>query len=102
MPTIHHVTVQLDPPKDDFPGRVTEGYYVIDPFDDGSGGVLVMTHNDGKPVDPVEFRHILEPSDNPTAIAMMMTRKVRRHLLGLSETQEKFARKIEYPKMGAA
>ena len=96
MPNIHRVTVQLEPPKDDFPGRVTEGYYIVD------DGVLVMTHNDGKPVDPVEFRHILEPSDNPTAIAMMMTRKVRRHLLGQSEKEEKFARKIEYPKMGAA
>ena len=95
MSTIRRVTVQLDPPKGDFPGRVTEGYYVID------DGVLVMTHNDGKPVDSVEFRHILEPSDNPTAIAMMMTRKVRRYLKGQSEVQEKFARKIEYPKMGA-
>ncbi len=94
MPTIHRVTVQLDPPKDDFPGRVTEGYYIVD------DGVLVMTHNDGKPVDPVEFRHILEPSDNPPAIAMMMTRKVRRHLLGLSPVQEKFSKRIEYPKMG--
>ncbi len=94
MPTIHRVTVQLDPPKDDFPGRVTEGYYIVD------DGLLIMTHGDGKPVDPVEFRHILEPSDNPTAIAMMMTRKVRRHLLGLSPVQEKFSKRIEYPKMG--
>ena len=102
MPTIHRVTVQLDPPKDDFPGRVTEGYYIVDPFDDGSGGVLVMTHPDGRPVDPVEFRHKIVAGDNVKAIAMMMTRKVRRHLLGLSPVQEKFARKIEYPKMGAA
>ena len=95
MSDIHRVTVHLEAPKGDYPGRVTEGYYIVD------DGVLVMTHNDGKPVDPVEFRHILEPHDNPTTIAMMMTRKVRRFLSGQSETQEKFARKIAYPKMGA-
>lgn len=96
MPDIHRVTVQLDPPTETSPGKVTEGYYVVD------DGTLVMTHADGKPVDPVQFRHTLQPGDSAEAIAKMLTRKVRRHLLGLSPTQEKFAKRIDYPKAGVA
>lgn len=95
-PKVHRVVVQLSPPTDDHPGQITEGYYIVD------DGVLVMVHADGKPVDDELFRHRLGTGDNARAIAKALTRKVRRHLLGLSPVQEKFARRIEYGKAGIA
>lgn len=102
--TVHRVIVQIRRPSEFDRGQVTEGFYVIE------GDTLMMTApdggpimgSDGLPVDPDQFRHVLKPGDEPGAIAGMLTKKVRRHILGISETQESFGRSLIYEKSGIA
>lgn len=99
--TVHHVTVQLRKPVGDDLGQVTEGFYVV------QDGVLSLTDDDGDPLMgkngvPVVKRHVLKPGDNAEAIARVLTKKARREILGLTETQESFGRKLGYQPNGVA
>lgn len=87
--TINRVIIQLRRPSGDDPGQISEGYYTVE------HGVLVMTHADGRPVND-EFRHTLKAGDEPAAIAGMLTRRVRRFMLGISEAEEAFNRPLRY------
>lgn len=103
MPHVHRITVQLDPPKDDFPGQVTEGFYVVD------GNMLTMVDGiTGAPMkrdDGSIFERRLDPGATQraiTGVAAALTREVRRVKLGLTPTEDKFARRLAYPKSGVA
>ncbi len=94
--TVHRVVVQLQAPTAADPlGTVTEGFYTLD------GKKLQMTYADGRPVEgfPVET---ISPGCDPAAVARVLTKKVRRQVLGLSETAEAFARKLDYLPAGQA
>jgi hypothetical protein len=94
--TVHRVIIQIRRPSGDDPGQVSEGYYVV------HDGVLTMTHEDGQPVSPDQFRHTLKAGDDPAAIAGMLTRRVRRFMLGITETEEAFNRPLGYGNLGIA
>ena len=94
--TVHRVIVQIRAPSPLDPGQVSEGFYVVE------GGVLIMTRPDGSPVDPDRFRHVLKDGDSPAAIARVLTKLVRRDLLGLSADEEAFNQPLHYPRPGVA
>lgn len=94
--TVHRVIIQIRRPTTTDPGQVSEGFYVI------QDGVLIMTHGDGEPVSPDQFRHTLKEGDNAAAIAGILTRKARRYLLGTTEEEEAFARPLAYQSNGIA
>ena len=96
MMEVHRVTIQLRRPTVGDPGQISEGFYTV------SDGILTMTNPAGEPVDPDQFRHTLKPGDDPAAIAGILTRKVRRHVLGITETEESFGRRLNYGPSGIA
>lgn len=94
--TVHRAIVQIRRPSPGDPGQVSEGYYVIE------GNTLVMTHPDGEPISADQFRHQLNPGDDARAIAGVLTKLVRRQLLGISGEQEAFGRRLSYADQGIA
>jgi hypothetical protein len=92
--TVHRVIIFIRQPSPGDPGQVSDGYYVL------NAGELVMTHSDGEPVSPDQFRHTLKPGDDPAAIAGVLTRRCRRFLLGISEAEEAFNRPLGYSNAG--
>lgn len=95
MTEIKGVSVQLQRPTGpDDVGRITEGFYTV------SGNVLTMTYADGSPVEGFTFT--LKPDDDAESIARVLTRKVRRQVLGLTEEGEAFNRQISYANTGIA
>lgn len=97
MSEVRQVIAQISDPDETSPGQVTFGHYIL------ADGLLVMTDANGTPVKRAAgemFSHALGASDDVPAIARRMTREVRRHMLGLTEVQEKFNRRIEYDTAG--
>lgn len=94
--TVHRVVIQLRKPSGSDPGQVSDGFYTI------TDGVLTMTRPDGEPVDPEQFRHTLKPGDDANAIAGMLTHRVRKILLGITDEQAAFGRRLDYPSSGVA
>lgn len=92
--TVHRVIIQIRRPSPGDPGQVSDGYYAV------ADGVLVMTNPAGEPIDPDQFRHKLKPGDNPAAIAGILTRKIRRLILGITKEQEAFGRPLAYSDSG--
>lgn len=88
---IHRVVCQIRSASEGDLGQVSDGYYIIE------HDTLIMTKPDGMPIDPVLYRHKLRDSDDHNAIARVLTKQVRRALLGLTETQEAFQRPLRYP-----
>ena len=94
MSEVHHVQAQVRPPSGDDVGQVTDGYYIIE------NNTLIMTYSDGAPIHAELFRQELRPGQDSRAIAGLLTRKVRLSLLGKTEAQENFNRRIEYGHAG--
>lgn len=94
--TVHRVTIQIRRPSGNDPGQISEGYYIV------KENTLIMTHSDGEPVDETLFRRELRPNDNPAALAGVLTREVRRHMLGISKDEESFGRVLPYANQGVA
>lgn len=96
--TVHRVFVQIrkpDSPGDQ--GQVSEGFYIVE------GTTLVMTRGDGTPVDDRQYRHELREGDNPDAIAQVLTRKIRRQKLGITDdSPDGFNRPLRYGTQGIA
>ena len=65
---VKRVVIQTRAPRGSDPGRVAEGFYVVD-------NAVVMTDQDGKPVGE---KYHLGPKDDPRLIACMLTRRRRR------------------------
>lgn len=93
---VQRVIIQIRRPTPGDVGQVSEGYYVVE------SGVLIMTHEDGEPVSPDQFRHTLKPGDDPAAIAGVLTRDVRRYMLGITKAEEAFNRPLRYSDSGIA
>lgn len=93
---VERVIIQIRRPSGDDPGQVSEGYYIV------NEGMLIMTHSDGEPVDDTMFRRKLRPDDNPAALAGVLTREVRRHMLGITKDEENFNRPLGYSNSGIA
>ena len=84
MNDVHKVTIQVRAPKGNFPGEVAEGWYVI------VDGCLVMTDQDGKPVD--SEKHYLKAGEDARLKACRLVRQCPRGPRG-------FRDKIIYPKL---
>lgn len=102
MTTVHRVIAQIRRPVGTDPGQVSDGFYTV------TDGVLTLTAPDGSPLIKKDgtalspHRHVLKPGDDAQAIAITLTRKARRELLGLSEEQEAFGRRLNYGPLGVA
>jgi hypothetical protein len=94
--TIHRVIIFISHPSAGDPGQASEGYYVIE------DGELIMTHSDGEPVSPDQFRHRLKAGDDANAIAGILTVQVRRLMLGITKADEAFGRPLNYGNSGIA
>lgn len=94
MGDVHRVIIFLRHPSGSDPGQASTGYYTID------GDQLVMTHPDGEPVSPDQFRHKLKAGDDPNAIAGILTRQVRNFMRGISSAEEAFGRPLNYSDAG--
>jgi hypothetical protein len=95
MPDVQKVTIQIEGPSKFSPGRVSFGYYVV------KDGVVTMTDSAGKPVHGRRgelYNHKLEPVEDARAIAVMLTRELRRNLRGDSD----MSRELVYPNCGLA
>lgn len=98
---VERVTVQLRRPVGTDPGEVAEGFYTI------RDGVLTMVNKLGGPLvdkndQPVGKPCKLGPNDSADAIARVLTKQIRRQILGMTATEESFSRKLRYPDGGIA
>lgn len=94
MSEVKTIVVQMRRPSPGDEGQVTAGHYIVE------GNTLIMTLADGTPVEG--FRYELRAGDDAEKLAAQMTTKVRRQLLGISETEEAFARVLRYNDAGVA
>lgn len=92
---VERVTIQIRRPTYNDPGQISEGFYTFD------GTTLTMTKPDGTPIGE-QFTLKLKPGDNPAAIAGILTRRVRRSMLGTSADEEAFGRPLNYDNPGIA
>jgi hypothetical protein len=77
--TIKRVTIQLKPPSGSFPGRTTEGRYIV------NNGVMALVDLEGKLVTDAEgntYQHTLRPTDHARSIAGALTRQFHGKLKG--------------------
>lgn len=56
------------------PTRFTTGHYRVE------GDTLIMTHDDGTPVDP-PVSCVLKPTDSPKSIAAVLTKEIRSRMV---------------------
>jgi hypothetical protein len=84
MAQIETVTIQLQRPRGDFPGKVATQSYVVE-----DGTVLLV--ESGSPIDRVRYGRKLKPGEDARAVACVLTRQ--RH--GGKSTS--FNRRIHYP-----
>jgi hypothetical protein len=84
MNEVHKVTIQIRPPRGHFAGEVAEGWYCI------VDGYLVMTDQEGKPVD--SEKHTLTPGEDARLKACRLVRRRRPGPRG-------FGDKLVYPKL---
>ena len=96
---IHQVEVQIEPPKDQFPGRTVQGKYL---FEDG---IVMLTDHLGIPVrdrDGKAYSKKLEADEDPRAVAGRLTKQFRTARRGEKGQDANFNRQIVYPKSGIA
>ena len=98
MSEVHRVTVQLEAPSGDYPGKVTYGYYTV------ADGLLTMTDGEGnavrQPATGDTFTVRLRDGVQPEAIARSLTRRVWRALHG--EDGAGFNRPLNYQRIAVA
>jgi hypothetical protein len=85
MALVQTVTIQLQRPRGEFPGKIGTGNYIVE-----DGAVLLVDKN-GAPIDRVRFGRKLDPGEDAKAVACVMT---RRRLSGKSTS---FNRPLKYP-----
>jgi hypothetical protein len=86
MRSVQTVTIQLERPRGQFPGKVGLGDYVVE--DD----TVLLVDKYGNPIDRVRFGRKLKPGEDAKAVACVLTRQ---RLAGKSTS---FNRPIAYPK----
>jgi hypothetical protein len=85
---VERITIQLRPPKGNFPGKIAIGYYVVNPDND-----VVLCDESGKPIDGMKEH--LEPGGlDARLIASRMLRR-RQSASGPSG----FSDRLAYPKL---
>lgn len=87
MALIQTVTIQLERPRGQFPGKIEHGSYIVD------DGTVFLVDKYGNPIDRVRFGRKLKPNEDAKAVACVLTRQ---RLWGKSSS---FNRPIQYPKM---
>jgi hypothetical protein len=99
MSEVVKVTVQIKPPKGEFPGQVVYGYYTL------QDGVVTLTDPAGKPAGDEtgrKYSHKLRPEEDSRAVACRLTKELRLALRGNSAPVNGFEGKIQYPKIRVA
>jgi hypothetical protein len=87
MNEVKKVTVQVRPPRGNFSGEIAEGWYCI------VDGFLVMTDQDGKPIDGE--KHYLGPEDDARLKACRLVRSKCRN----GAAPIGWGHKLNYPKI---
>jgi hypothetical protein len=83
---IQTVTIQLERPRGNFPGKIGHGIYIVE--DD----TVMLVDKNGSPIDRVRFGRKLKPNEDAKAVACVLTRQ------RLSNKSTSFNRAISYPK----
>jgi hypothetical protein len=96
-PEVKTIFAEVRRPRGTDVGAVVEGAYLIE------DGAVLLTDRDGTPVRDERgkfYRHLLEPNDNPRAIAARMTKEFRSMLRGKDGgRRDGFSGPIHYPKV---
>jgi hypothetical protein len=93
---VQFVTIQIRPPKGEFPGQVAEGAYIV------KDGLVILTDRDGNPArdgDGKFYKRKLADGENPKVIAGRLTRELRTALRGKNAPVNGFDGPIRYPKI---
>jgi hypothetical protein len=94
---LHRVEVQIEAPKENFPGRPVQGMYVVD------DKVVILVDHVGNPVrnrDGKTYSKKLEPGEDPRVIAGRLTKQFRRARRGDKNSVPGFHDQIIYPPLG--
>ena len=86
MALIQTVTIQLQRPRGDFPGKIGDGAYIVE------DGTVLLVDKYGSPIDRVRYGRKLKPGEDAKMVACVLTRQ----RLGGKSTS--FNRPIQYPK----
>ena len=87
MALVQTVTIQLERPRGQFPGKIGVGDYIVQ--DD----TVLLVDKNGSPIDRVRFGRKLKPNEDAKAVACVLTRQ---RLRGKSTS---FNRPIQYPRL---
>ena len=93
---VNRVIVQIDQPRDGFPGRVAEGAYIVE------DNTVTLTNHLGIPVrdsDGRTYSKKLEPEQDPHMIAGRLTREFRRVRRGEKNEIKGFSGPIHYQRL---
>jgi hypothetical protein len=82
---IQTVTIQLQRPRGNFPGKIGTSSYVVE------DGTVLLVDKYGSPIDRVRFGRKLKPGEDAKAVACVLTRQ------RLSGKSTSFNRPIAYP-----
>jgi hypothetical protein len=82
---IQSVTIGLQRPRGDFPGKIGEGSYIEEDH------TVLLVDKNGAPIDRVRFGRKLKPGEDAKAVACVL---LRQRLSGKSTS---FNRPIQYP-----
>ena len=96
MSEVRQVIVTIKPPKGNYPGQVTYGWYTL------QDGVVTLTDRKGNPAGEEtgrKFTHKLAPGEDARAIACKLTKELRQALRDNSASVAGFEGKINYPKV---
>ena len=96
MSEVRQVIVTIKPPKGNFPGQVTYGWYAL------QDGVITLTDREGNPAGEEtgrKFTYKLAPGEDAHAIACKLTEELRLALRGNSAPVASFEGPINYPKL---
>jgi hypothetical protein len=94
---IYKVTIQVDKPSGDSPGRVSEGCYTLE------DSIVTLTDRLGAAVRDDEgktYSKKLEAFEDAYVTAKTLTREFRRALRGKGKHNDGFSAPIHYPKLG--
>jgi hypothetical protein len=91
MREIHTVYPQLEAASDGDPGRVTEGFYIVE------NDTVVMTNEQG--VDGYRIIHKLKDGENARAVAARLTLKIFHSLRDDAGGFNRPTSSLKYPKM---
>jgi len=87
MAPVQTVTIQLERPRGQFPGKIGTGSYLVE------DGTVMLVDVNGSPIDRMRFARKLKPGEDAKAVACVLTRQ------RLSNKSSSFNRKIQYPRM---